>query len=119
MRKVEAIIRPFKLDTVTAALRDAGVVDLTVSNVRGFGRQSGYPEIYRGHAYVLRFVPRLKVEFLVAAGLTACRLGRRPVRAHFFGSARRWSGSSRSALRAAFQGVYGHGRGCGRVACDV
>ena len=63
VRKIEAIIKPFKLDTVTAALRDAGVVDLTV---RGFGRQSGYTEIYRGHAYVLRFVPRLKVEFLVA-----------------------------------------------------
>ena len=44
MRKVEAIIKPFKLNTVTAALRDAGVVDLTVSNVRGFGRQSGYTE---------------------------------------------------------------------------
>jgi Nitrogen regulatory protein P-II len=44
VRKVEAIIKPFKLETVTAALRDAGVVDLTVSNVRGFGRQSGYAE---------------------------------------------------------------------------
>ena len=66
VRKVEAIIKPFKLEAVTAALRDAGVVDVTVSNVRGFGRQSGYTEIYRGHAYVLRFVPRLKVEFLVA-----------------------------------------------------
>ena len=65
-RRVEAIIKPFKLDTVTAALRDAGVVDLIVSNVRGFGRQAGYTELYRGHAYVLRFVPRLKVEFLVA-----------------------------------------------------
>jgi nitrogen regulatory protein P-II 1 len=66
VRKVEAIIKPFKLDVVTAALRDVGVVDLTVSNVRGFGRQAGDTEIYRGHAYVLRFVPRLKIEFLVA-----------------------------------------------------
>ncbi len=65
MKKVEAIIRPFKLDEVKIALVNAGVVGMTVSEVRGFGRQKGQTERYRGSEYTVEFLQKLKVEIVV------------------------------------------------------
>ncbi|MGD1951426.1 MAG: P-II family nitrogen regulator [Leptolyngbyaceae cyanobacterium] len=65
MKKIEAIIRPFKLDEVKIALVNAGVVGMTVSEVRGFGRQKGQTERYRGSEYTVEFLLKLKVEIVV------------------------------------------------------
>ena len=65
MKKVECIIRPFKLDEVREALMEVGVQGMTVSEVRGFGRQRGHKEIYRGSEYTIEFVPKLKLEIVV------------------------------------------------------
>ncbi|ERN41207.1 nitrogen regulatory protein PII [Rubidibacter lacunae KORDI 51-2] len=65
MKKVEAIIRPFKLDEVKIALVNAGVVGMTISEVRGFGRQKGQTERYRGSEYTVEFLQKLKVEVVV------------------------------------------------------
>ncbi len=65
MRKIEAIIRPFKLDEVKIALVNAGVIGMTVSEVRGFGRQKGQTERYRGSEYTVEFLQKLKVEIVV------------------------------------------------------
>jgi nitrogen regulatory protein P-II 1 len=65
MKKIEAIIKPFKLDDVKAALAEIGVAGMTVSEVRGFGRQKGHSELYRGAEYVVEFHPKLKIELLV------------------------------------------------------
>ena len=65
MKKIEAIIRPFKLDEVKIALVNAGVVGMTVSEVRGFGRQKGQTERYRGSEYTVEFLQKLKVEVVV------------------------------------------------------
>ena len=65
LRKVEAIIRPFKLDEVKIALVNAGIVGMTVSEVRGFGRQKGMTERYRGSEYTVEFLQKLKVEIVV------------------------------------------------------
>ena len=65
MKKVEAIIKPFKLDDVKDALHEAGVSGLTVSEVKGFGRQKGHTELYRGAEYVIDFLPKVKVEVVV------------------------------------------------------
>ena len=65
MKKVEAIIRPFKLDEVKIALVNAGIVGMTVSEVRGFGRQKGQTERYRGSEYTVKFLQKLKVEIVV------------------------------------------------------
>ncbi len=67
MKKVEAIIKPFKLDDVKEALSAIGVQGMTVTEVRGFGRQKGHKEIYRGAEYVVDFLPKIKVEAVVAA----------------------------------------------------
>jgi len=64
MKKVEAIIRHFKLEDVKTALTDKGIVGMTVSEVRGFGRQKGHTEIYRGSEYAIEFVPKVKVEIV-------------------------------------------------------
>ena len=69
MKKIEAIIKPFKLDAVKDALTDLGIAGLTVSEVRGFGRQKGHKEIYRGAEYTIDFVPKVKVELVVDEGL--------------------------------------------------
>jgi len=69
MKKIEAIIKPFKLDAVKDALTDLGIAGLTVSEVRGFGRQKGHKEIYRGAEYAIDFVPKVKVELVVDEGL--------------------------------------------------
>ena len=65
MKKIEAIITPFKLDDVKDALHDAGVSGLTVTEVKGFGRQKGHTELYRGAEYVVDFLPKVKVEVVV------------------------------------------------------
>jgi len=66
MKKVEAIIKPFKLDEVKEALSSIGVQGLTVSEVKGFGRQKGHTELYRGAEYVVDFLPKVKVEIIVS-----------------------------------------------------
>jgi nitrogen regulatory protein P-II 1 len=65
MKKIEAIIKPFKLDDVTDALQEAGVSGLTVTEAKGFGRQKGHTELYRGAEYVVDFLPKVKVEVVV------------------------------------------------------
>jgi nitrogen regulatory protein P-II 1 len=65
MKKVEAIIKPFKLDDVKDALHDVGVQGMTITEVRGFGRQKGHTELYRGAEYVVDFLPKIKVEAVV------------------------------------------------------
>jgi len=65
MRKIEAIIKPFKLDDVKEALTGASIVGMTVTEVRGFGRQKGHTEMYRGGEYTVDFLPKLKVEVIV------------------------------------------------------
>jgi nitrogen regulatory protein P-II 1 len=69
MRKIEAIIKPFKLDDVKAALTGAGIIGMTVSEVRGFGRQKGHTEMYRGGEYTVDFLPKMKIEVVVPDGL--------------------------------------------------
>nr|WP_321467072.1 P-II family nitrogen regulator [uncultured Desulfobulbus sp.] len=69
MKKVEAIIKPFKLEALKEGLADLGVTGMTVSEVKGFGRQKGHTEIYRGAEYVVEFVPKIKVEIVIAAEL--------------------------------------------------
>jgi nitrogen regulatory protein PII len=66
MKKIEAIIKPFKLDEVKAALHDEGIEGMTVSEVKGFGRQKGHTEIYRGSEYTVDFLPKIKIELVVA-----------------------------------------------------
>lgn len=65
MKKIEAIIKPFKLDDVKEALNDMGVHGLTVSEVKGYGRQKGHTEIYRGAEYAVDFIPKIKIEVVV------------------------------------------------------
>lgn len=66
MKKIEAIIKPFKLDEVREALSEIGVTGLTVTEVKGFGRQKGHTELYRGAEYVVDFLPKVKIEIVVA-----------------------------------------------------
>ncbi|MDD5388297.1 MAG: P-II family nitrogen regulator [Gallionellaceae bacterium] len=66
MKKIEAIIKPFKLDEVREALSAVGVSGLTVTEVKGFGRQKGHTELYRGAEYVVDFLPKVKIELVVA-----------------------------------------------------
>ncbi len=65
MKKIEAIIKPFKLDAVKEALTELGIQGMTVSETRGFGRQKGHKEIYRGAEYIIDFVPKVKIEVVV------------------------------------------------------
>src|ERR1700760_2835651 len=65
MKKIEAIIKPFKLDEVKNALHEVGITGMTVSEVKGFGRQKGHTEVYRGAEYVIDFLPKLKVEVVL------------------------------------------------------
>lgn len=69
MKRVEAIIKPFKLDEVKEALSEVGVEGMTVTEVKGFGRTGGKKEVYRGSAYVVDFVPKIKLEMVVADAL--------------------------------------------------
>jgi nitrogen regulatory protein P-II 1 len=66
MKKIEAIIKPFKLDEVKEALAKQGIMGMTVTEVKGFGRQKGHTELYRGAEYVVDFLPKIKIEILVS-----------------------------------------------------
>ena len=70
MKKIEAIIKPFKLDEVKEALHAIGIQGMTVSEVKGFGRQKGHTEVYRGAEYVVDFLPKLKIELVVREDIT-------------------------------------------------
>jgi len=69
VKKIEVIIKPFKLDEVREALSDIGVTGLTVTEVKGFGRQKGHTELYRGAEYVVDFLPKVKLEIVIADSL--------------------------------------------------
>jgi len=69
MKKIEAIIKPFKLDDVKEALNALGIQGMTVTEVKGFGRQKGHVELYRGAEYDISFIPKVKIEIVVAAGM--------------------------------------------------
>jgi len=69
MKKIEAIIKPFKLDDVKEALNGLGVQGMTVTEVKGFGRQKGHVELYRGAEYDISFIPKVKIEVVVADGM--------------------------------------------------
>ncbi len=71
MIKIDAIIKPFRLDSVKEALQDLGVKGITVTEVRGFGRQKGHSELYRGAEYTVDFVPKVKLEVVVEEGMAA------------------------------------------------
>jgi nitrogen regulatory protein P-II 1 len=71
MKLIEAIIKPFKLDEVKDALNEVGIEGITVSEVKGFGRQKGHTELYRGAEYVVDFIPKVKLEIAVADDLVA------------------------------------------------
>ena len=71
MQKVEAIIKPFKLDEVKEALNAIGIKGITVSEVKGFGRQKGHTELYRGAEYVVDFLPKIRLEIIVSDEMTA------------------------------------------------
>jgi nitrogen regulatory protein P-II 1 len=67
MKKIEAIIKPFKLDDVKEALNEIGIQGMTISEVKGYGRQKGHKEIYRGAEYIVDFIPKIKIEIVVEA----------------------------------------------------
>ena len=67
MKKIEAIVKPFKLDDVKDALNGIGITGMTISEVKGYGRQKGHTEIYRGAEYVVDFIPKMKIEIVVGA----------------------------------------------------
>jgi nitrogen regulatory protein P-II 1 len=67
MKKIEAIIKPFKLDDVKDALNEIGIKGMTISEVKGYGRQKGHTEIYRGAEYVVDFIPKIKIEVVISA----------------------------------------------------
>ena len=69
MKKIEAVIKPFKLDEVREALSEVGITGLTVTEVKGFGRQKGHTELYRGAEYVVDFLPKIKVEVVVTGAM--------------------------------------------------
>ena len=67
MKKIEAIIKPFKLDDVKEALNEIGIQGMTITEVKGYGRQKGHKEIYRGAEYIVDFIPKIKIEIIVEA----------------------------------------------------
>ena len=67
MKKIDAIIKPFKLDDVKEALNEIGIQGMTISEVKGYGRQKGHKEIYRGAEYIVDFIPKIKIEIVVEA----------------------------------------------------
>ncbi|MEA3428455.1 MAG: P-II family nitrogen regulator [Thermodesulfobacteriota bacterium] len=69
MKKIEAIIKPFKLDDVKEALNEIGIQGMTISEVKGYGRQRGHKEVYRGAEYVVDFIPKIKIEIVVESDL--------------------------------------------------
>ncbi len=75
MKKIEAIIKPFKLDEVKDALNEIGIQGLTVTEVKGFGRQKGHTELYRGAEYIVDFIPKIKLEIVTSDSLSARVVG--------------------------------------------
>ena len=75
MKKIEAIIKPFKLNDVKEALNELGIQGMTVTEAKGFGRQKGHTEIYRGSEYTVDFLPKIKIELVVADGQTDAAVG--------------------------------------------
>ena len=75
MKKIEAVIKPFKLEEVKDALGDIGVSGITVTEVKGFGRQKGHTEIYRGSEYTVDFLPKIKIELVVADNQAETAIG--------------------------------------------
>ena len=75
MKKIEAIIRPFKLEDIKVALHEIGVEGMTVAEVKGFGRQKGHTEIYRGSEYIVDFLPKIKIELVVSDAKTDAVVG--------------------------------------------
>ncbi len=69
MKKIEAIIKPFKLDEVKATLNEIGIQGMTVTEVKGYGRQKGHTEIYRGAEYAVDFIPKIKIEIVIMADM--------------------------------------------------
>ncbi|MEJ2683396.1 MAG: P-II family nitrogen regulator [Candidatus Sulfobium sp.] len=69
MKKIEAIVKPFKLDEVKDALNEIGIQGMTVTEVKGFGRQKGHTELYRGAEYVVDFIPKIKIEIVISDSL--------------------------------------------------
>ncbi|NKQ40833.1 MAG: P-II family nitrogen regulator [Sulfurovum sp.] len=67
MKKIEAVIKPFKLDDVKEALIEAGIEGMTISEVKGYGRQAGHSELYRGAEYIVEFIPKVKIEIAVSS----------------------------------------------------
>ncbi|MCD6297169.1 MAG: P-II family nitrogen regulator [Deltaproteobacteria bacterium] len=82
MKKIEAIIKPFKLDDVKDAILKLGVSGITISEVKGFGRQKGHKEIYRGAEYVVDFLPKIKIEVVVPADMVPRVVGTIKEHAH-------------------------------------
>jgi len=76
MKKIEAIIKPFKLDEVKDALNDMGIKGMTISEVKGYGRQKGHKEIYRGAEYIVDFIPKVKIEIIVEASMAEAVVNR-------------------------------------------
>jgi nitrogen regulatory protein P-II 1 len=101
MKKIEAIIKPSKLDEVKAALAELDVNGMTVSEVRGFGRTGGKEEVYRGSAYVVDFVPKLKIEIVCADALLLPILDsiRRAANTEHIGDGKVWVSSIDEVLR--------------------
>ena len=106
MKKIEAIIKPFKLDDVREALTEIGITGMTVSEVKGFGRQKGHTEIYRGAEYAVDFLPKVKIELVLAddAVERGCAFGKNRRRQDFC-AAGRGSGAH----------PYGRAFGCGSL----
>ena len=75
MKKIEAIIKPFKLDEVKDALSNIGIQGMTINEVKGFGRQKGHTELYRGAEYVVDFIPKIKVEIIVPDNISDTAIG--------------------------------------------
>ena len=95
MKKIEAIIKPFKLEDVKEALAGVGVEGLTVSEVKGFGRQKGHTEIYRGSEYTVDFLPKLKLEIVVADANVDAALNAILLHPRLYSVAEGWSGDYR------------------------
>ena len=72
MKKIEAIIKPFKLDEVKESLQNIGIQGLTVTEIKGFGRQKGHTELYRGAEYIVDFLPKIKIELIVDDSIFVC-----------------------------------------------
>src|SRR5260370_38311287 len=101
MKKIEAIVKPFKLDEVREALSEVGVTGLTVTEVKGFGRQKGHTELYRGAEYVVDFLPKGKIEIVLGDDMVekAVEATRRPAQTRRIGPGKISLSNIQAALR--------------------